>query len=256
MSQTMTQPENAQTTATFDLAAENPRVEAMSAEQIVAWAGERFGDGLILSSSFGAQSAVMLHLVTRVLPDIPVVWIDTGYLFPETYTFAQELTDRLKLNLKVYGPAMTPARFEALHGKTWEQGVEGLDAYHKVFKVEPMQRALRELGATAWFAGLRAEQSDTRKSLATLGEQDGIIKVHPILRWTTKQVHDYLTDHDLPYHPLYEKGYASIGDVHSTRPITAGEDERAGRFGGLKQECGIHIPESAEEAASRDASGL
>lgn len=240
----------------LDLDVANAGLEGKSAEAIVRWAGERFGRGLVLSSSFGAQSAVMLHLVTRVLPEIPVVWVDTGYLFPETYRFAAELTERLGLNLKVYSPAMTPARFEAVHGKTWEEGVEGLDAYHEVFKVEPMRRALRELGATAWFAGLRAKQSDTRASLRALGAQDGVVKVHPILSWTTKQVHDYLTDHDLPYHPLVEQGYASIGDVHSTRPITAGEDERAGRFGGLKQECGIHLPTTREEAESRDASGL
>ncbi|QDU72159.1 phosphoadenylyl-sulfate reductase [Mucisphaera calidilacus] len=251
MSMTKTQGE-----ASLDVAAANDHLEALDAQEVVRWAHETFGEGLILSSSFGAQSAVMLHLVTRVVPGIPVVWIDTGYLFPETYKFAAALEERLGLNLRVYQPEVTPARFEALHGRVWESGGEGLDAYHRVFKVEPMQRALRELGATAWFAGLRAEQSASRSSLGTLGEQDGVYKVHPILKWSTRQVHAYLKEHDLPYHPLVDQGYASIGDVHSTRPITAGEDERAGRFGGLKQECGIHLPSSAEESASRDASGL
>lgn len=247
---------NTSAAATLDLAATNDRLEALAAPEVVTWASERFGDGLIMSSSFGAQAAVMLHLVTRVVPEIPVVWLDTGYLFPETYRFAAELTDRLGLNVKVFNPEITPARFEALHGKVWEEGGEGLDAYHRVFKVEPMQRALRELGATAWLAGLRKGQSESRAHLRPLALQDGIVKVHPILGWSTKQVHEYLKEHDLPYHPLVEQGYASIGDVHSTRPITAGEDERAGRFGGLKQECGIHLPSSAEEAESRDASGL
>jgi phosphoadenosine phosphosulfate reductase len=250
-----TQPD-ARRDATPDLDRVNAQLADADAAAIVRWAADQFGQGLILTSSFGAQSAVMLHLATRVVPDIPVVLIDTGYLFPETYVFIEQLTQRLKLNLKVYQAPITPARQEALHGRLWEQGVEGLKKYHLINKIEPMQRALRELNVTAWLAGLQARQTDHRAALRTVEIQDGRYKVHPILRWTGKDVHEYLKAHDLPYHPLYEKGYPSIGDTHSTRPITAGEDERAGRFGGLKQECGLHLPTSAEEAASRDASGL
>lgn len=252
----MTALANPQTDARLDLEQVNARLADADAAAIVRWAAERFGRGLILTSSFGAQSAVMLHLATRVVPDIPVVLIDTGYLFPETYQFIEQLTDRLKLNLKVYQPAMTPARQEALFGRLWDNGVEGLDKYHQINKIEPMQRALGELNVTAWLAGLQARQTDHRAALRTVEVQDGRYKVHPILRWSGRDVHEYLKAHDLPYHPLYEKGYASIGDTHSTRPIAAGEDERAGRFGGLKQECGLHLPTTAEESASRDASGL
>ncbi len=242
--------------APLDLAKVNADLAHAQAADIVRWAAEQFGDGLIMTSSFGAQSAVMLHLVTQVVPDIPIVLIDTGYLFPETYQFIEQLTRRLRLNLKVYNPAITANRQEALFGRLWEDGVEGLTRYHQINKIEPMQRALRELNVTAWLAGLRGGQTDHRAKLRPVEIQDGRYKVHPILRWTTKDVHEYLKTHDLPYHPLYEKGYGSIGDTHSTRPITAGEDERAGRFSGLKQECGLHLPTSAEEAASRDASGL
>jgi phosphoadenosine phosphosulfate reductase len=193
----------------------------------------------------------------QVAPGIPVILIDTGFLFPETYRFADELTQRLKLNLKVYQSPISPARMVALHGPLWEQGREGLDKYDRMRKVEPMQRALKELDAAAWLAGLRSQQTDHRKTLATVGLQNGIYKVHPILRWTTKDVHAYLKKHDLPYHPLYEKGYPSIGDWHSTRAIT-GEDahERETRFRGLKQECGLHLPASEAEDASRESSGL
>jgi phosphoadenosine phosphosulfate reductase len=225
-------------------------------EQIIRWAADTFGSRLVLTSSFGAQAAVMLHLVTRVVPDIPVILIDTGYLFPETYTFAQSLTERLGLNLKVYQPLLSPARHEALHGRLWENGIEGLNQYDQERKVEPLQRALRELDATAWLAGLRREQTEHRATLRPVEQQNQLYKVHPILNWTTKDVHEYLTRHGLPYHPLYEKGYKSIGDTHSTRPITDQMDERAGRFHGLKQECGLHLPETAEESESRDASGL
>ena len=241
--------------ATLQLDAINPQLDGKSAEEIIRWAAHAFGDGLAMTSSFGAQSAVMLHLATRVVPGIPIILVDTGYLFAETYLFIKDMTDRLSLNLKVYSSRITPARYEALHGKTWEYA-EGLDHYHQVFKVEPLQRALEELNVTAWLAGLRADQTDHRATLRPVEMQDGVYKVHPILRWTTKDVHEYLKQHDLPYHPLYEKGYKSIGDTHSTRPITEGMNERDGRFGGLAQECGIHLPQTKEEDQSWMSSGL
>jgi len=240
----------------LDLDAVNARLAEQSAERIIEWASETFGDGLVMTSSFGAQSALLLHLATRVVPDIPVVFIDTGYLFPETYRFAEQLTDRLSLNLQVYRPRYSAAWLEATFGKLWEKGREGLDQYLHMTKIEPMQRALDELSASAWLAGLRAEQTEHRSQLRTVELQDGRYKIHPVLDWSTKDVHQYLKQHDLPYHPLYYQGYASIGDVHSTKPITAQQNEREGRFGGLRQECGLHLPSSDEENASRDASGL
>ncbi len=212
------------------------------ASERIAWAHQRFGSGLVLSTSFGAQSAVMLHLATRVQPSIPVVFIDTGYLFPETYRFADELTSRLSLNLRVYRSAQSPAWIEARHGKLWEKGAEGLAAYNQIVKVEPMQRALSELGATAWLAGLRRTQSGSREALEVLGLQDGRAKILPILDWTDRDIHRYLTEHGLPYHPLWEQGYVSIGDVHTTRPLTGNMTAEETRFFGIKRECGIHDP--------------
>jgi len=241
--------------ATLKLDTINPQLDGKPAEDVIRWAAETFGDGLAMTSSFGAQSAVMLHLATRVVPDIPVILIDTGYLFPETYLFVKALTERLSLNLKVYSPRITPARYEALHGRTWEYA-EGLDHYHQVFKVEPLQRALEELNMKAWLAGLRAGQTDHRATLRPVEKQDGVYKVHPILRWSRKDIGGYLAEHNLPYHPLVEQGYASIGDTHSTRPIGEGQDERDGRFGGLAQECGIHLPKTKGEDDSRMSSGL
>jgi phosphoadenosine phosphosulfate reductase len=194
----------------------------------------------VLSTSFGAQAAVMLHLATRVVPDIPVVFIDTGYLFPETYKFADELTKQLRINLKVYRAAETPEAMEARRGKLWEMGAGGLEEYNQVRKVEPMQRALSELGADAWLAGLRRVQSSTRESLPVVSTQDGRIKVLPIVDWTDRDIHRYLTENGLPYHPLWEKGYVSIGDVHTSRPLTADMTAEETRFFGLKRECGIH----------------
>jgi phosphoadenosine phosphosulfate reductase len=215
-------------------------LEKASAEDRVKWAHETFGEGLILTTSFGIQSAVMLHMVSSIVPDIPIVFIDTGYLFPETYRFAKELTLRLKLNLKKYHAAMSAAEQEALFGKLWESGPDALARYNFMNKVEPMERAVRELGATAWLAGLRREQASSRTDVSAVQVQNRITKVHPIIDWTSRDVYQYLTKHDLPYHPLWEQGYVSVGDWHSTSKLEAGMTEEQTRFNGTKRECGLH----------------
>jgi phosphoadenosine phosphosulfate reductase len=223
-----------------DLTEVNGRLSRASAEDRIAWAAREFPGSLVLSSSFGAQAAVMLSLATRAVPGIPVVLIDTGYLFPETYRFADELSARLKLNLKIYRPALSPAWMEARHGRLWEQGLEGLETYNRLAKVEPMRRALAELGARGWLAGLRRDQASSRETLPVVAVQDGRIKIHPIVDWSDREVHGYLEKHGLPYHPLWRQGYLSIGDIHTSRPVTAGLTSEQTRFFGLKRECGLH----------------
>ncbi|GBF82294.1 phosphoadenosine phosphosulfate reductase [Aphanothece sacrum] len=242
----------------LDLEAINQTLINANAQTMVQWAVNTFGDGLVMSTSFGIQAAVMLHLVTQVIPDIPVIWVDTGYLPPETYRFAQDLTERLQLNLKVYQSPLSPARMEALYGKLWDQNdVESLNRYDLIRKVEPMQRALQELNGTAWLAGLRSDQTNHRKSLSRVAKQGNHYKVHPILTWTSRDIYHYLTAYDLPYHPYFDQGYVSVGDWHSSRPVMAGdENERDSRFHGLKQECGLHLPLSPEAAKSLDSSNL
>lgn len=250
------------TSPKLDLDAIHAQLDGSDATAIVRWASEQFADGLVMTSSFGVQAAVMLHLVTRVVPDIPVIFIDTGYHFPETYQFCQDLTDRLKLNLKVYQSPLSAAWMEVKHGKLWEKGetdeekAKNLELYDQMRKVEPQRRALRELGAVACMAGNRRGQTEHRAALRHVEIVDGIYQVYPILMWEKPDVHRYLKANDLPYHPLFFKNYASIGDWHSTDPVVAGEHERAGRFKGLKQECGLHLPTTPEEEGSRDASGL
>jgi phosphoadenosine phosphosulfate reductase len=242
----------------LDLAFINEQLDKAKAEQIVEWADQTFGEGLVMSTSFGIQAAVMLHLVTRIVPQIPVIWIDTGYLPPETYRFADQLTQRLDLNLKVYQSSLSPARMEALYGQLWQQqDLEALNRYDQIRKVEPMQRALQELKAIAWLAGLRRDQTAHRQSLQPLVKQGQRYKVLPILDWNAKDIYQYLTAHDLPYHPFFDQGYVSIGDWHSSRPLTADDNnERDTRFHGLKQECGLHLPLSVEAAQSLDSSTL
>jgi phosphoadenosine phosphosulfate reductase len=236
----------------------NPQFAQADALEIVKWATATFGDGLAMTTSFGIHSAVTLHMATQVVPHIPVIWIDTGYLPASTYVFAEDLTQRLNLNLKVYQSPISPARMEALYGRLWAQNdVESFNRYDQIRKVEPLQRALQELGVTAWMAGLRSSQTDHRKTLEPVSKQGAIYKVLPILNWSSKAVYDYLIAHDLPYHPLFDEGYVTVGDWHSSRPLMAGdENERDTRFNGLKQECGIHLPQSLEESESLDSSLL
>ncbi|MGB5545917.1 MAG: phosphoadenylyl-sulfate reductase [Polyangiales bacterium] len=239
-----------------DLDEENRAVGASTPEELIAWAADRYGEKLIASTSFGATSAVMLHLLHRVAPRTPIICVDTGYLFSETYQFAEALINRLELDVRFYSALMSPARQEALYGRLWEQGEEGVNRYLQINKVEPMQRAIRELGAEAWMAGLRAEQTEHRAGLRRVERQNGSIKLHPVLHWTGEEMTAYMARHDLPYHPMFEQGYRSIGDHHSTIPTTADMNPRDGRILGKTRECGLHLPLTEEQNQSLKSSGL
>ncbi len=223
-----------------DLERVNARLEAMNAAERVAWALANGPQAAALSSSFGAQSAVTLHLLTQQKPDIPVILIDTGYLFPETYRFADELIERLKLNIRIFRPLVSRAWMEARHGRLWEQGVVGIEQYNNLRKVEPMRRALDELHVGTWFTGLRRQQSASRANTPIVQKRGERWKISPIADWNDRDIWQYMQQHDLPYHPLWEQGYVSIGDFHTTRRWEPGMREEDTRFFGLKRECGIH----------------
>lgn len=241
-----------------DIEGANRELADATAFEAIEWAAEVFSDGLVLSTSFGIQSAVMLHLTTQVLPGIPVIWIDTGYLMAETYRYAEKLREQLRLNLRVFQSPVSPARMEALYGRLWaEEKIDALNRYDRIRKTLPMQAALDELGASAWLAGLRSEQTRHRATLRKVGRAEGRYKLLPILDWTSEMVIAYMEEHRLPFHPLYAKGYASVGDWHSSRPVSPDDHhERDSRFRGVKQECGLHLSLTPEEAASLDSSGL
>jgi len=169
-----------------------------------------------------------------------VILIDTGYLFPETYQFIEHLTQQLGLNIQRFASPQSVVEFEAQYGKLWEQGREGLDQYLELRKVEPMRRALKTLGINTWFAGLRRSQAASRAALNPLEVRDGRFKVHPIFDWSDRDVYLYLKANGLSYHPLWDKGYVSIGDWHSTKALHEVESAEELRFAGLKRECGIH----------------
>lgn len=235
----------------LQLAEMNAELEQMTAQERVRWALEFLDGNFALASSFGIQSAVMLHLVTQESPNVPVILTDTGYLFPETYQFVDFLTERLNLNLKVYRSELSPAWQEARYGQLWTQGVDGIKQYNKMNKVEPMRRALEELAVKTWFSGLRREQSSSRATLPVLAIQNGKFKFLPLIDWSEQDIDEYLLKHDLPYHPLLAQGYRSVGDVHTTVKWEPGMKEEETRFFGLKRECGLH-----EDDAESDGSGI
>jgi phosphoadenosine phosphosulfate reductase len=223
-----------------DLKELNRAIEPLSAAQRVERALELLPGEHVLTSSFGAQSAVMLHLVTSVSPGVPVVLLDTGYLFPETYDFIDQLTDRLKLNLKVFRAESSAAWQERRFGKLWDQGLSGIERYNRINKQEPMERALNELHASTWFTGVRRAQAKTRARISPIEFKRARYKVQPLYDWNDRDIGRYLEMHGLPYHPLWKEGYVSIGDWHTTRSLSEVETPEELRFFGLKRECGLH----------------
>ena len=201
---------------------------------------EIYGSRLVASSSFGLQASAMLHLIRRHAPDIPIIFVDTGYCFPETYQFSQSFIEDWELDIRVFNPAISAARQEALYGKLWEQGAEGNKKYALLNKVEPMNRALSEVGGDVWVSGLRRSQSSTRVDRAFAEKQKATMKVYPILDWADAQLEAYYHEHDLPRHPLEKQGFLTMGDWHSTRKANVGETAEDTRFGGTKYECGLH----------------
>ncbi len=201
---------------------------------------EIYGSRLVASSSFGLQASAMLHLIRKHAPDIPIIFVDTGYCFPETYQFSQSFIEDWELDIRVFNPAISAARQEALYGKLWEQSAEGNKKYALLNKVEPMNRALSEIGGDVWVSGLRRSQSSTRIDRAFAEKQKATMKVYPILDWANAQLEAYYHEHDLPRHPLEKEGFLTMGDWHSTRKPNVGETAEDTRFGGTKYECGLH----------------
>ena len=208
---------------------------------------EKLGSRMVATTSFGIQAAAMLHLIAEHAPKVPVVFIDTGYLFPETYRYAEELSARLKLDLRIYQPNMTAARVAALWGELWNDGKAGADKYALLTKIEPMNRALRELGGDVWLSGLRRSQSKTRAQRPLAEQQKKTLKIYPILDWADAQLAHYFHEHKLPPHPLAAEGYVTMGDWHSTLPASAEAEAETTRFSGNKYECGLHLASGTED---------
>jgi phosphoadenosine phosphosulfate reductase len=216
---------------TIDLAATAAAFEQAHPLDILRWAGDRFGGELVVTASF--SDAVLVHLVSKAIPDAEVVLLDTGYLFAETLWFAEQLRRDLGLNLRVVRPR------DDVEPDQWQRDTDGCCAARKV---EPLQRALA--GRRAWVTGLRRADSPTRAD-APIVHFDlfrGVTKINPLATWSDADVADYSAIELLPEHPLAGRGYTSIGCWPCTRPTREGEDARAGRWNGTgRTECGLHI---------------
>jgi len=222
----------------IDLARENARLETATPEERLAFAVEQWGDKLLFTSSFGAQSAVLLHMWSRVARVRPVVFIDTGFLFEETLRYRDDLVEQLGLTLLVVRPKVARAAFVHAHGADIQRTNPDLCCAHN--KVDPI--APLKGDAEAWVSGLRRDQSATRANVPILLASEGEpLKVHPIATMTARDVEAYMRTHGVPEHPLKEHGFRSIGCEPCTRAIREGEDERAGRWAwSEKTECGLH----------------
>jgi phosphoadenosine phosphosulfate reductase len=215
-------------------AAPRTEFEPLDARGVLAYAVERFAPGLVVACSFQKEASVILDLVLGIAPDVRVFTLDTHVLFPETYETWKRVEERYGVEIEVHqGPSL--GRQAATHGdRLWERDP---DACCDLRKVRPLDRALE--GAEAWVAGVRREQSPARAGTPKLGwdERHGLWKVNPLADWSEKDVWRYIVEHDVPYNPLHDRGYASIGCTHCTRP-GGGRD---GRWAGTgKTECGLH----------------
>ena len=237
----------------LDLPTLNSMFETSEPAKIVAWAAAQFGHDLVMTSSFGAESALLLHMATQALPDIRVIMVDTGYLFPETWQHMEALRRRLDLNVWVYRTRNDPIAWLHHNGEENPAWRRDVDACCAANKVEPMERAMCDLAPRAWLRGIRRNQSEVRRGSAFV-EWSGRYNCHavsPLLNWGGREIYAYMKKHDLSFHPLYERGYLSIGcnPLSCTRPVQAGEDARAGRWAQAnKVECGINLTNSLDSA--------
>ncbi|MDA9101289.1 phosphoadenylyl-sulfate reductase [Omnitrophica bacterium] len=240
----------------MDLENLNQEFEGEKPEQIIRWAVSQFSGRLTMTSSFGPESGVLLHMVSCIQPQIPVLFLETGYHFKETLDYKRQLIELFGLK-NVRGLKARPEQKEQLlndyQGIPYEKNPDLCCRYNKV---EPLQAALKDYGA--WMSGIRRYQTDFRKSIRIVeAVDDGLYKISPLANFTSRDAWWYLKENKIPQHPLYEKGYLSIGCWPCTRPVQQGDDERTGRWAGKsKKECGIHTfakgQKPSEEPSKKD----
>jgi phosphoadenosine phosphosulfate reductase len=217
--------------------------EGLETKEILRRAVDRFGSGIAVGSAFGKDGVVLLHLLRAQQLDLPVLFLDTGYHFPETLAYRDQIARELSLRVVNIQPSETVAAQDSRLGRELFAG--NPDLCCELRKVRPMRAALR--GYTAWLTGLRRDQSPARAHVPVVEWQrlspdgEGVFKVNPLLRWSRSEVEEYLSATGLPLHPLWRRGFPSIGCGPCTRAVPPGAPERAGRWAGTgKTECGIH----------------
>lgn len=244
-----------QSADSLGLAELNSAFEASDPEKVVRWANAQFSDDLIMTSSFGADSAVLLHMASLAKPDIRVIMVDTGFLFPETFQHMEDLRRRLSLNVWVYRTRKDPIEYLEEIGEEDPRYRHNRDACCAVNKNEPIERAMSEMKPRAWLRGIRRNQTAERKKahFVEWSQRFNCYAISPLLNWSTRDIFRYMKKHELPHHPLYSQGFVSIGcnPLSCTRAVQPGEDDRAGRWSdSAKSECGINFTSGMDSSIS------
>ena len=218
--------------------------ETWNPERVLQWAFESFGNTVAISSAFGAEGMVLIDIASRVRRDFRLFTLDTEFLFPETYNLMDQVEQKYGIAIERVYPLISPEEQERIHGlDLWKSNP---DRCCNLRKVEPLRRKLGEL--QAWITSIRRDQTSSRASAGKIewDEKFGLVKINPIADWNSKQVWEYIREHDTPYNALHDRSYPSIGCTHCTRAVRAGEDPRAGRWSGSsKTECGLHVIQQA-----------
>ena len=231
-------------TTKYNLEKFNEELINLSSLEMLEWALQRFGNNLAFTTSFGIQSSVLLHLIqsSSLKNEVKIFWIDTGYLPKETYLYANTLINKLSLNITILQSEISPAHMEAMYGKLWESNrVEDINKYHQIRKVDPLDNALKKYSINCWGSGVRAQQTTNRGKMKFIELIRDTLSVRPLLGWSQKDIFYYMKEKNLPQHPLFMKGYSTVGDWHSSSAESSNAKGRSTRFGGVKQECGLHV---------------
>jgi phosphoadenosine phosphosulfate reductase len=221
--------------------------ESWTPPHVLAWAFDTFGNEVAISSAFGAEGMVLIDMASKLRRNFRLFTLDTEFLFPESYSLMDRVEQRYGITIEKAYSLLSPEEQERIHGAAlW--GREP-DQCCNLRKIEPLRRKLGEL--RAWITSIRRDQTAARASAHKVewDEKFGLVKINPLVDWTSVQVWQYIRKHDVPYNALHDGGYPSIGCMHCTRPVRAGEDARAGRWSGFaKKECGLHVIEPLPEA--------
>jgi len=217
------------------LTAKSRELDGQPPEAILRFAFEQFPK-IAISTAFGPEGCALVAMAVGIKPDLKIFTIDTDFLFPESIELRRRFEEKYGIRVEVTKGEVTIEEQNRRFGpRLFEISTDQCCALRKV---EPTRRALE--GLDAWIAGLRRDQAKTRAGIDILEQYEGLVKVNPLANWTRKDTWKYLLDHDVPYNPLLDRGYKSIGCWPCTQPVAADADERAGRWGGQKAECGIH----------------
>lgn len=224
-----------------EMEAKSAELETATAQEILRWTVERFAPRFTMATAFGPEGMCLIHMLAEIAPDTPIFNLDTGYQFQETLDLRERVKDRYGIEVELKKPELDVVAFEALHGGPLYKTKEGSDLCCYERKIRVLEKAV--VGCHAWASAIRRDQSPDRAKAPIIGwdKKFSLVKISPIANWTKGEVWKFILDNDIPYNPLHDNGYPSVGCKPCTRAILLGEDERAGRWSGTaKTECGLH----------------